>query len=255
MKIRRYNATLIEVVIAMALAATLMAALLGYYWTMSRANALASSQRQEATAVRYVQQRLASVIESATLDTDNNPSEIGKSKKLSCFFSTTYNSSESLVFTFDNGNDAIPAFSNNVLARIYLDDGALMMAIWPQPRDEKKHETAMMKKEVLLRDVGDIQFSFFSPPTSDSLKGLLPAMPLSEGHETLAPYPGIWYSHSNGASDLFRNGWEKRFNMLPPLVKVSITMETPLVSFPQTISFAFQIPDSKKSSVIYWEGI
>lgn len=63
-------------------------------------------------------------------------------------------SSKSLLFTFDNGIDPEAAFSGVVEGRLYLEDKALYLALWPLEKSAK------WRKEKLLTDVRSFQFSF-----------------------------------------------------------------------------------------------
>ncbi|MBT3393729.1 MAG: hypothetical protein HN411_01280 [Waddliaceae bacterium] len=254
-KIRRHNSTLLEVIIAMALSTMLMTTLLGYYWHTSKTNNILSQQRREATTIRYLQQRLSYVIENATIDTKTRPQEKDEDnkKRLSCFFSTKYSGNDSLVFTFDNGV-ADSDFSNGVLARLYLEDDSFMLATWTQPHEnEISSDTSTIRKEVLLRGVADIHFSFFSPPTIESFSAIY-TKPHTEGRGIPEPYPGKWHTTgaANNGNEIF-GGWERKYGFLPPLVKIYITMENPPETLPKTIVLTFQVSEAAKKPVIYWE--
>jgi hypothetical protein len=71
-------------------------------------------------------------------------------------------SSPSLIFTFDNGVRMNPAFSGDVLGRIFVDhEGRLCLVTWPLHVSEPRE---LMEQEVLIDGVAKVEYSFYAAP-------------------------------------------------------------------------------------------
>jgi len=91
------------------------------------------------------------------------------SSKESSFYSKPFpeEKKESLVLIFDNGIDPEPAFSGQILARLFLDSKKrLVLATWPLEKKKKA-----WRKEILLTNVEDFRL-FFLDPTKEEVSWL-----------------------------------------------------------------------------------
>lgn len=151
-------ATLIEVLIALALVSILLAGLLGIYRQTVGTQRRIEASLQRNFQLLYAQFRLGQVIPMIL-----NPADDKKNKGIVFYTQTP----KSLVFAFDNGTGSGELFSNEVLARLFVDDNQqLILLTWPILSRYPNIEPPM-RTEVLLNNVTDLKFAFFTPRSSD----------------------------------------------------------------------------------------
>jgi len=209
--INKRSATLLEVIIAMALTVAVLMTLIFFYREVGVIGGEINKTKVEDFSLRFVENRLLDTLTKAISPTD-------KAKDF-VFFSTGDESlsktgSHSLIFTFDNGVSLDKLFSNHVLVRLYLDgQGKLTMAYWPSPKRWEKNAKPPMKKEILLENVEGLEFAFFvAPEKSLEEKGKGTMVDPSLRQE---PEPkGSWRQQA----------WLKEFDQLPVLIKVKLKM-------------------------------
>ncbi|MGM0440217.1 MAG: PilW family protein [Chlamydiota bacterium] len=237
---RKYS-TLIEVIIAMALVSILMTSLLGFYSYMTRTNSYVTKLSRQAFRMRYAQQRLSYVIEHANLDKKIRPREDSNSYQdnITVFYTTDNESSvikgPSLVFSFDNGVDIAPEFSNGVLGRLYLDhQDNLCLAFWPLPHQEQAEQILPMRREILLAGVSDLHFSFYAPPLEEGSDQHVDPPDHDTGRGDMQPLPDTWHSDEQG--------WLPEYKVLPALMTLSVVMK----DSGERETFYFQLPHCKE---------
>lgn len=160
--VKKSFVTLLEVIIAMALLSILLTSLFSMLAYTSAAQKMADSARDASFQELYVQHRLESVI----------PQIVGKNneiltKPLLYIAQDGPFRGQSLVFVFDNDVGGDPDFSNEVLARLFVDrDGRFILMMWPT-LERDASVSPPMQQEILLEGVKEIKFSFFRPPKEE----------------------------------------------------------------------------------------
>lgn len=252
--ITQRHVTLVEVIIAMLLVSILMTVLMGYYGQIEIIHGQVELARQQSFQIRYLQARLAYVLPS--IIPVKAPVKQPE-KKYDFYFYTSDDQDASikgtsLVFTYDNGIDINPAFSNTVLGRLALEDqdgnGRLVLMTWPAARYAKGTFPPPMQKEVLIDRVTELTFEFFNPnppepPTTidnQSTNQQQGTNTLAEDNTPKAPL-NQWVS-----------SWVLAYKDLPAIIRVTIkrSVQTGLVAKDQPIQMAFPLPNSKKPIVI-----
>jgi len=220
----RRHMTLLEVMIAMGLAVMVLTTLTYFYSDIDSLNREMERIQKESFHNLYVENRLSMILPRAVSERD--------SKKDFYFFTSTTPGgffkagSTNLVFTFDNGVMLDKDFSNHVLARLYLDpQNRLCLATWPSPKRWNPVGLTSMKKEVLLENVEQLQFSFYVPPEKDRSKWGVASKPLE--------IKGPWV-----------NEWRSEYKQLPTLIKVELVKKVGKEEKPMT--FAFSLPNAEK---------
>ncbi len=204
----RRTFTLLEMIIAMALAMILLTTLMYFYRDIAKMGQKAEALSDSYFYWQYAGSRLADIL----------PTAVGESSKQEHDFlfytiddsPLTKPGSPSLVFIFDNGVSLDKLFSNHVLGRLFVDyHNRLVLMYGPTLKrwDVDKKGLPPMKKEILKENVDAIAFEFFVPPdksrTKKNLKGLI-----------TEPEPkGGWR----------KQAWQKEFGRLPTMVKITIT--------------------------------
>lgn len=236
MKVKQRFATLMELLIAMVLVSVLLAVLLSYYAQIEVVQSEVTQARLEGFQLRYLQMRLSSVI-PYTIPVTGPVNESDKSKDFYFYTNSDETVAPELVFTYDNGIDIDPRFSNHVLGRLMLDQDQqrLFLLTWPVPRCwTKEEEPPPMKREVLIDKVTDIDFQFFYPPASQETTGS------SIGGE------------SKPAADQWHSRWNMSYQDLPAVVKVRVkrNVQTGFTPAGQWIEMAFPLPNARKPIVV-----
>jgi len=219
--------TLLEMLIAMSLTSVILMALMFFYQQVVVIGADIDQSRTEEFHMRFVEKRLDDIFTNIVST---------KNKKDFVFFSIgdegiAMPGSQSLIFTFDNGNCLDKRFSNIVVGRLILDPyGNLFLVIWPLPEPQGISNASWpVKKEILLSGVESLKFEFFVPPTYDK-KGMPKDAPEPEPK-------GGWRQQP----------WLQEFLQLPVMVKVIVSMpkgkESSLYVFPLLESRAHVIYD------------
>jgi type II secretory pathway component PulJ len=170
---RRLSITLLEVLIAIALVSILTSVCLGYYRQIHLLNHELENLRKESFLEKTLQYRLSKIIPAITLSKDDPYFYLSVD-------SNQYMESNSLVFVYDRGVDIQPQFSNEVLARLYLNSKKqVCISYWPRPSKWKYDEPPMIT-EILKDGVEALSFSFYEPKQWlnewDQEKEKLPAM-------------------------------------------------------------------------------
>jgi type II secretory pathway pseudopilin PulG len=192
--------TLIELLIGMGLLSILVTVLMTGYATLNELNRKTAKARELGFAERYAQLRLTSVFTRLILPTNKNPQ--------GHFFTQEENGPNtpavgmSLVFSFENEAVIDPQFSGGVLSKLYLDkNGDVTLAIWPMPKKTVDDETRWpppMIQEVLCKDILQMGFRFYFPPTANLAIGEAESVKTGKGPE-----------------DNFGNEWLKEWKGLP----------------------------------------
>lgn len=142
MKKKQRRITLLEVLIALSLTVVVLSAMMWGYRTVMEVGSKADRERQEAFRWSYVQFRLAEVLPLA----QNNP---------------FYLSQKGLVFQYNNAADLDKDFGNEVIARLYVDERK-RFCLALMPAQKRWNEEPLIKQEVLLENVDEVHFRFFT---------------------------------------------------------------------------------------------
>jgi type II secretory pathway pseudopilin PulG len=225
---------LIEVLIAIALLALLSTFLFMSLRQIAAWSHLNESEFQNEELISNAHQTLARVFSQAVIEDEQNDPETSQEDQR--FFFTGNSSqgaenSNSLVFTFNNGVDRDPRFSNVVLAKIYLDHyHRLCLAVRPLPSRWKNVSADQARQEVLLEDISSLGFIFYQPPQDTHLD--VRPKEVQTGKVQKQPLPGE------------QNTWLQDYKQLPSLVKiVAIPDETEK----KPIVFSYLLPSSRKT--------
>lgn len=207
--------TLIEVLISISLMALILTSL-GYFFNeVNHLNRISEGLKQENFKLRYVEDRLMTVLPKSTAPND----------PLKDFYFFTSSStdgqfkpgSQSLIFTFDNGVNLVnPDFSNHVIGRLYLDkEGALNLTVLPSISRWKNEEGVSARREVLLENVEELNFEFFVPPDRER----------SFFQESQQLPPGLVQEEIE-QKGRWINEWRYGYYQLPALVKIHLKIQT-----------------------------
>lgn len=134
-------------------------------------------------------------------------------------FFFTANGGKDLIFSYDNGISSDPALSGSVIGRLFVDlQGQLVLVTWPE-RELWTTGLPSFHREVLLKEVKEIGFSFF--------------------HLT---YPG---EDANEPTGWKQGDYSKGLINLPGAIKLSITMKDEREKIfhfpiPQTLPIIFE---------------
>ncbi len=259
--LKKRPATLIEVVIAMALTVIVLTTLTFFYQQVTVIGTEIDKVKTQDFYIRYVENRLSAVL----------PRVLAESDPDFAFFSMgddglTKPGTQNLIFTFDNGVSLDKLFSNQVVGRLFVDmDGRLTLAYWPTPKRWDKAEAAPMKKEILLEKVATMDLAFFIAPDTEkpedkpaaesegkkeTTKGKKKAETTkedskkeeskkqeAEGEKVPEPEPkGDWRVQP----------WLKEYQKLPVMVKIKLT----LAEEKKEMTFIFPLANSK-AHIIY----
>lgn len=222
MKVQRRPFTLLEVLIAMGLAAVLLTALLGAYQYVNMTSYAQQKAQKEAFQKRLLQERLSTILTSAL-----SPTQV---KKEDFAFFTLDNG---LAFVYDRGVDVDPFFANDVLARLYVHDDKLMLAMWPLKSRWKEGGSPPMKQEVLMEGVSHIEFRFWMPP--DVTKGPIDTTDAASRKEE------HWVT---GWNDV----WQASYKALPVFIRVAIIKEH------EEVVFLLPLPNAD-AKILYRSGV
>lgn len=215
-KNKRRCFTLLETMIALALLSVLITFLLGFYWEIESIHSELIKQRRENFRLLYVQNRLKSVLSNTSFASQNQSPLVGKKKYI--FFvsqdSTSAFKENSLVLIYNNGV-ADPAFSQDILGRLYLDrEGRFCLARWPQPKmwmaQGHQLEFSPINREVLMENVETLTFEFYMPPDKTKDHSIV-VTKVTQGNEETSPYLGAWQKE-----------WPITHTTIPAMVKVTV---------------------------------
>lgn len=233
--------SLIEVLISMVLVSILMTTLIGMYAQFEWMHVEVEQARRESFELRYVQGRLAEVLPKAI-------SPANSDHKRDFYFYTSQEEgpqlrAPSLVFSYDNGVDLDPLFSNHVLGRLFLEQVGnrqqLVLATWPIPRCEIS-EQPTMHKEVLLDFVTELSFSFFQP-YPHAVEKESTEKDAAKKEERAQPSVNSW-----------QETWLPDYEKLPVLVKVQLkrSVQTGTTPAGELLEFVYPLPKAAFTIVV-----
>lgn len=142
--------TLLEVLISLTLTTIILGVLLSAYFQAQSLSRDGEKLQREIQPKRALAARLEEIF--FNLETP----------KLNEQFFFTPAEGE-LLFSYNNGANLDPAFSGEVLGRLFLDDkGHLVMLTWPPRKLWPEGGFPSFRREVLLENVEAVQFQFFA---------------------------------------------------------------------------------------------
>ncbi len=228
--------TLLEALIAIVLTAMLISTLTYFYRQITVLDAQFEAEERNNFKLRLIENRLSFILPQTV-----------SSKNANFVFFTTNDSplylksqTPSLIFLYNNGNSLDKKQSNEVIARLFVDDqNRLILASWPIPERQPEGELLEPKREILGEGIDKIDFHFFAPPaiqkkTTEAQQDDKPAA---------QPLPG-W-----GNTE-----WSAEFQRLPAIIKLDI------YALPKTgqaannikpFTLAFPLPQAEQP--IYYE--
>ncbi len=232
---------MVEVLIALMLTVLILSTLLFFYQQISLISIDVDRVKAEHFNLRYVENRLSSILPRAVNEKDKGDDFV--------FFSLSdagvgMAGSQSLIYTFDNDISRDSLFSNNVIGRLYLDkQGFLTLAYWPSPKRQEKGSPIPIKKEILLEGVESLSFEFFIPPEKTGLENPEKNSEKhpDKGQENPSPEP--------------KGGWRKQlwlgeFKKLPAMIKLNIGFKDVKGKKKDPLIFVFPLVNSL-TPVIY----
>src|ERR1700733_2675522 len=241
MRIYQRPFTLLETLIACALAVIVLSTLLFFYRQVVHVNTRVEELQKISFTERYVEYRLSSVF-PRVFPADDSEKD---------FYFFTYRdhgnlflpgSQTALVFSFDNGAHFEKPLSTHVIAQLYLDEKKrLCLAIWPSPKRWKEGSTPLMRKEGLMDQIDRFSMSFFIPPdktieSKQSKKKDNPQQPQSQSQTTTTVKPspeGSWIQE-----------WSSDYKLLPGLVRLEMVRKG------ETYKYVFPLPHTARQ-IIY----
>lgn len=146
--VKKVNFTLLEVLIALGLMLIILSTLMAAYLNIEKTTAWWQKEETALFEERFFIHRLLEVF--------SHLEEIDQTKT---FFFTLQNS---LIFSYDNGVSLDANLSGSVLGRLFLDpEGNLNLLTWPSRELWKEIKLPPFHREVLMKNVQELQFSFF----------------------------------------------------------------------------------------------
>lgn len=141
-----HSLTLLEVMIALSLAAILISAVMTCYYQIAKKRIIAQELKKSSLSVELMRQRLihlfadVAAAEKPSFYTGTHPQAIGPS----------------LIFTFDNGIDRTLEFCDDVMGMLYQNaNQKLCLASWDAQGGARN--------EILLENTEGFSLSFFDP--------------------------------------------------------------------------------------------
>jgi hypothetical protein len=142
--------TLVELLIALFLAAILLSGLFGFYSNINQADRKLEEEKLETTSWQYTHQRLLNLMSKLS------------SEKL--FFSTPTseeNEISSLVFIHSERTTSFSRLSYNVISRLFVDEHKrLLLLTWSHEKNTNSPPGKALV-EVLMENVESISFEFY----------------------------------------------------------------------------------------------
>lgn len=227
--------TLIETMTALALLSIVLTLLFGFFKQLSDLQLLTENQQRTSFQMRYAESRLSYIFQRLIKDSDNYYNE-----KFYFYLDPSNNNFSqypSLVFTFNNGVKRDPTLSDELLARLYIDENqSLCLVTWPvYDKDARDH----MHKEILLNNIKNIEYEFYMPPEKDkknnvSAKHVDPEEKLPENNK--------WHQE-----------WKKTYKQLPAILRITVKFSYENTMFSKKedkvvdkkITYAFVLPSYK----------
>lgn len=239
--IRKSCVILLELLIAMGLTLAILSTLMFFYHQVSLINAEMDREQNESFKKLYVENRLSHVLPKTVSAKD-------PSKDFHFFTSRDpgglfKSGTESLVFSFDNGVQLDKEMSYHVIGRLFLDpEGNLTLVKWPVEKRWKENESPPMAKEILLENIDNLSFAFYSPPDRGKKEASLGGSQAktNQALEIPAELKGRWVQE-----------WNKEYHQLPAIVKIAVSRKDNQGN-EENLIFAFPLPHTK-NPVIYEE--
>ena len=235
--IRKTYMTLLETLIAVSLLSMLLVFAFGFFRELSLLTQLTEQEQKKSFQNRYLESRLDYLFERVV-------NENATSRHF--FFYTqppirNHSLTTSLILTFDNDVRLNPAFSGDVLGRLYVDsDFQLRLATWPLHVEEPHLH---MQEEVLFENVADVRYFFYAAPERVNNKDDITTPKIDP--EKKFPEKDKWHE----------NEWAVTYEQMPSIVKLEIDVadnpkdlesHQPGMSIKKTTrSFHFVLPSSK----------
>ncbi len=141
--------TLIELLVALLLAAVLYSGLFGFYSQMNKTAARLDSEREETEEWLFMQARLAHCFNNLVCA---QGSLMNKGNQKYFFFEDN-----ALVFSYNSGHNKESPFSGTTLGKIELNDNKLILRRWPLPLKKP----LLLQKEVLIEKTTSMQLFFY----------------------------------------------------------------------------------------------
>lgn len=215
--------TILETLIAMFLLSILLVMVFAFFRELAVINRLTEKEKKEAFEWRYAESRLAYLFERIVNEKATD--------RLFYFYvdppNGNFSSFPSLVFTFNNEIRRDPAYSGDVLGRLYLNkQNQLILATWPLI---KENPTEQIRQEILLNEVEEIKFLLYTAPEQTKKNEMTiekvdpEALERNQWHENRWPH--------------FK---EKNKREMPTILKILVNMQDQ-----SEIEFAFVLPSSK----------
>ncbi len=165
---KRY-VTLIELLVALALASIMFSMLFGYYYQLKKMELKLEYKREDIQEWRSFQARLSNIFLRLKTQKGNIQN---KEHSEHLFF--TERDTNNLVFTYNNGSSLNPVFSNTVLAKLYIDEeGTLSLIRWPWKKegyDADGIATLQFEKETFLRGLDRVVYKFYDRGKKEWIK-------------------------------------------------------------------------------------
>lgn len=136
--------------------------------------------------------------------------------------------SATLTFIFHNGASMNTVFSNEVLAKLFVDtQNRLCLALWPHPKFWSNAAMPPMNLEVLMEHVDKLALHFYVPPVDPNDK---------EEEDVKYPEmrPGEWIPQ-----------WLREYEQLPAMIKLDLTFITKEKE-EKVVTFAYPLIDGSK---------
>lgn len=228
---KRRSFTLLEVLIATALAAVLLS-LLGYFWRqMEKSGQIVEKMQIESFQMRSLQARLSDIFPKIS------------SKAL--FFTAPplpdqMAGTDSLIFEFDNCVRLDKEFAYIVTGRLYLNtNGQLILFRLPSKKFWKTGELPHAKKEVLAENVSSLKFRFFVAPDKNKVQEPTPETPVETEGQTAQNLPKKEAKEQmNPALRLtWVQEWKRVWEEIPAVIRLEISREK------EPILFGFPLPN------------
>ena len=159
MKRKRLHFTLLEILISLGLTLLIISSLLAAYLNIEKSSAWWKKEENALFAERFFSHRLLEVF--------SHLEEIDQNKT---FFFTSDSGlqmpgSTSLIFSYNNGSSFDKSLSGSVLGRLFVDnEGNLTLLTWPSREEWKDLGLPSLHREVLMKDIKELRFSFFILP-------------------------------------------------------------------------------------------
>lgn len=221
--------SLLEVLIALTLISSLLLVLFSVYRYIDHVHNKVKAEEKESFQALYIQSRLSQIFCHALQE----PEDKDESNHFYFFSSETKYPFPYLVLTYNNRAAVPPLFSNEVIAKIYVEEDKkedtrkLCLTIWPSP-SRCKESPPPIKKEILMESISSLEFSFYLPPRHD-----LAERPVDPIYDKVCGWNSFWPVISQE---------EYKHSHLPAMIKMTIKVEEKKGNKPREYVLAFILP-------------